>query len=88
MKMFNGGALRVEKLHNEDLHNLCSSARGQMKERAMERPCSIRWKEIECTAYNIWVEKSVRKKPKGKPRHRWKNNLKLDLEGIKWEFVN
>jgi hypothetical protein len=37
-------------------------------------------------AFRILVRKSQGKKPLGRPRHRWKNNIKLDLreDGIAW----
>jgi hypothetical protein len=28
------------------------------------------------------------KQPFGRPRHRWKNNIKMDLKEIGYEFVN
>jgi hypothetical protein len=30
-------------------------------------------------AYNILVRKSEQKKPSGRPRHRWEDNIKMDL---------
>jgi len=30
------------------------------------------------------VEKPERKKPLGKPRHRWENNIKMDLQKVEW----
>jgi len=38
--------------------------------------------------YKILVGKPERKKPLGRPRCRWKGNIKMDLRGIVWEGVN
>jgi hypothetical protein len=37
--------------------------------------------------YNILVTKHEERKPLGRPRHRWVNNIKLDLKKICWEGV-
>jgi hypothetical protein len=35
--------------------------------------------EEKKNAYRIFVRKSERKIPLGRPRHRWKNNIKIDI---------
>jgi hypothetical protein len=35
--------------------------------------------------YKILVEKSEGKKPLGRPRCRWEDNIKLDLKEIEWD---
>jgi hypothetical protein len=69
------------KLHNEELHNLYSSPNiiRMIKSRRM------RWVGNEArmgkkrTAYKILVGKPERKKPLRRPRHRWVDNVKMDL---------
>jgi hypothetical protein len=39
-------------------------------------------------AYRISVGKPDEKRPVGKPRHRWVDNIKLDLKGIGWGGVD
>jgi len=39
-------------------------------------------------AYKILVRKSEGKRPLGRPRHRWKDNIIMDLREIGWECVN
>jgi hypothetical protein len=39
--------------------------------------CSIH--ERDENAYNILVVKPERKKPLGRPRHRWEDNIRTDL---------
>jgi hypothetical protein len=38
-------------------------------------------------AYRLLVEKPERKRP-ARPRHRWVNNMRLDLGKIKWSGVD
>jgi hypothetical protein len=39
-------------------------------------------------AYKISVEKPERKRIFGSRRHRWEDNIKMDLREIGWEVVN
>jgi hypothetical protein len=39
-------------------------------------------------AYNILVGKPEGKRPHGRPRHRWKDNIRMDLREIWWEGVD
>jgi hypothetical protein len=39
-------------------------------------------------AYRIWVVKPEGKKPLGRPRRRWVNNIKIDLRDIGWDGVD
>jgi hypothetical protein len=32
--------------------------------------------------YRVMVEKSDRKRPLGRPRHRWEDNIKMDLQKV------
>jgi hypothetical protein len=35
-------------------------------------------------AYNIMVGKQERKRPLGRPRRKWVDNVKMDLKEIRW----
>jgi hypothetical protein len=35
-------------------------------------------------AYRILVEKLEEKRPLGRPRHRWEDNIRMDLREIEW----
>jgi hypothetical protein len=35
-------------------------------------------------AYRILVGKPEGKRPLGRPRHRWVDNIKMNLRGIRW----
>jgi hypothetical protein len=39
-------------------------------------------------AYNISLGKPEGKRPLGRPRHRWEDNIRMDLRGIVWEGVD
>jgi hypothetical protein len=39
-------------------------------------------------AYRILVGKHEGKRPLGRPRHRWEDNIKLDLREVGWEGVD
>jgi hypothetical protein len=39
-------------------------------------------------AYTILVEEPEGKRPIGRPRRRWQDNIKMDLKGIGWEGVD
>jgi len=38
--------------------------------------------------YRVLVGKPERKRPLGKPRHRWKNNVKEDLQDVGYRGMN
>jgi hypothetical protein len=71
------------ELHNEELHNLYSSPSiiRVIKSRRM------RWAGIAArmgekrNAYRILVGKPEGKRPLGKPRRRWVDNIKMDRMG-------
>jgi hypothetical protein len=39
-------------------------------------------------AYRILVGKPERKRPLGRPRRRWVDNIKIDLREIEWDGVD
>jgi hypothetical protein len=78
------------KLHNEDLRNLYSSLNviKIIKSRRM------RWAGHEArigenrNPYKLFVRKPEGKKPLGRPRHTWVNNIKMDLGEKGWGGVD
>jgi hypothetical protein len=53
-----------------------------VKEDEMDKTCSTHGKKLN--AYTILVEKPEGKRPLGRPRRRWVNNIKVNLRGIEW----
>jgi hypothetical protein len=39
-------------------------------------------------AYIMLLEKTAEKRPLGKPRRRWVDNIKMDLGGIGWDDMD
>jgi hypothetical protein len=73
------------KLHTEELNNLCSSP----SIIRMSKSRRMRWAghvvQIEAkNAYRILVGKPEGKRPLGRPRRMWVDNVKIDLREIEW----
>jgi hypothetical protein len=72
------------RLHNEELNDLYSSPSivGVIKSRRM------RWHVArmgeERGAYRVLVGKPAGKRPLGRPRRRWVDNIRMDLRGRMW----
>jgi hypothetical protein len=82
------------KLHNEELHNLYTSPNRirimkSMRMRRAGHAARMREKKNVC---RILVGKPEGKRPLGRPRRRWEDNIKMDLRQIGWDqwrdFVN
>jgi hypothetical protein len=78
------------KLHNEELHNLHFSP-NVIK---MNKSSSMRWAGhvarmgANRNAYRILVGKPEGRRPLGRPRCRWVDNIKIDLREIVWDGVD
>jgi hypothetical protein len=72
------------KLHNEELHGLYSSPSiiRVIKARRMRWVGHVAYMGEVRGAYNIFVGKSEGRRPLGRPRHRWEDNIKMDLGEI------
>jgi hypothetical protein len=72
------------KLHNEELHNLYSSPNiiRMIKSRRMRWAGHVARMGETRNAYRIFVGKPEEKRPLGKPRRRWVDNIKKDLREI------
>jgi hypothetical protein len=72
------------KLHNDELHSLYSS----LNIVRMIKSRRIRWAGYVARVgegrgvYRILVGRPEGKRPLGRPRHRWKYNIKLDIREI------
>jgi hypothetical protein len=72
------------KLHNDELHSLYSSSNTVrvIKSRRMRWAGHVARMEEGRGVYRVLVGKPEGKRPLGRPRHRWEDNIKMDLRGI------
>jgi hypothetical protein len=77
------------KLHNGDLHNLYSSPDTiwQDKSRRMRWAGHVARVGEGRNVYRVLVGKPKGKRILERPRHRWKNGIKMYLQHIGWEDV-
>jgi hypothetical protein len=75
------------KLHNEKLHNLYSSPNiiRMIKSKRMRWAGRVARMEETRNAYRILVGKQEGKRPLGRPRRSWVDNIKMDLREIGWD---
>jgi hypothetical protein len=76
------------KLHNEELHNLYSSPYiiRQIKSRRLRWAEHVARMGEERKVYKIMVGKPEGKRPLGRPRRRWEDGIRMDLEDTGWGF--
>jgi hypothetical protein len=78
------------KLHNEELRNLYSSPSiiRIIKSRRMRWAGHIARMGEKRNAYRLLVGKPEGKRPLGRPRHRWVDNIRMDLGEVEWSDVD
>jgi hypothetical protein len=74
------------KLHNDELHSLYSSPNRMVKSRKMRWARHVARMGQGRRVYRVLVGRPEWKRPLGRPRRRWEDNIKLDLReiGIDW----
>jgi hypothetical protein len=74
------------KLHNEELHNVHSSpsAIRMSKSRIMRWVGHVARKREKRNAHRILVGNPEGKRPLGRSKRRWEDNIEMDLRGIGW----
>jgi hypothetical protein len=74
------------KLHNEELHNLYSSPSiiRMIKSKIMRWAGHVARMEDKRKTYMILVGKPEGKRPLGRPRYRWVDNITMDLREMGW----
>jgi hypothetical protein len=72
------------KLHNDELHSLHSLPNivKVIKSRRMRGVGHVARMENEKSVYRILVGRPEGKRPLGRPRRRWEDNIKMDLSEI------
>jgi transcription termination factor 2 len=78
------------KLHNDELHNLYSSPNivKVIKSRRMSWAGHVARMGEGRGVYRVLVERPEGKRPLGRPRRRWKDNIRLDLRKIGIDGAN
>jgi hypothetical protein len=79
----------MEKLHNEELRDLYSSPSiiRIIKSRRMRWAGHVARMGEKKNAYRLLVGKPEGKRPLGRPRRRWMNNIRMDLGEVGWSDV-
>ena len=72
------------RLHNEELNDLCSSPNivRVIKSRRMRWAGHVARMGEERGVYRVLVGKPEVKRPLGRPRRRWVDNIRLDLQEV------
>jgi hypothetical protein len=78
------------KLHNEELSDLYSSPSiiRIIKSRRMRWAGHVARMGERRNAYGLLVGKPEGKRPLGRPRHRWVDNIRMDLGEAGWRDVD
>jgi hypothetical protein len=78
------------KLHNEELCDLYSSPSiiRIMKSRRMRWAGHVARMGEKRNTYRLLVRKPEEKRPLGRPRRRWVDNIRMDLGEVGWGDVN
>jgi len=72
------------RLHNEELNDLYSSPNivGVIKWRRMRWAGHVASMVEESGVYRVLVGKPEGRRPLGRPRHRWVDNIRMDLQEV------
>jgi hypothetical protein len=78
------------KLHNEYLYALYSSPNiiEVIKSRRMRWAGHVACMGDRRSAYRVLVGRPEGRRPLGRCRHRWDDNIKMDLQGVGWGGVD
>ena len=78
------------RLHNEELNDLCSSPNivRVIKSRRMRWVGHVARMDEERGVYRVLVGKPEGKRPLGRPRRRWVDNIRMDLQEVGCGYVD
>ena len=74
------------RLHNRELYNLYSSTNiiWVIKSRRMRWVGQVARMGNKKRVYRVWVGRPERRRPLGRPRRRWEDNIKMYLQEVGW----
>jgi hypothetical protein len=74
------------KLHNDEFHNVYFSPNivKVIKSRRMRWTGHVACMGEGRSVYRVLVGRSEGKRPLGRCRHRWEDNIKIDINGMNW----
>ena len=75
------------KLHNEELNDPYSSPNiiWVVKSKRMRWAEHVAHMKKRAEVYRSFVEKPEIKRPRGRPSHRWEDDIKMDLQEVGWK---
>jgi len=78
------------RLHNEELNDLYSSPNivWVIKSRRMRWAGHVARVGEETVVYRVLVGKSVERRPLGRPRRRWVDNIRMELQEVGCEYMD
>jgi hypothetical protein len=78
------------RLHNKELNDLYSSPSmlQVIKSRGMRWAGHVPHMDEERGAYSVLVGKPEGRRPLGKPRRRWVDNIRMDLQEVRWGYMD
>jgi hypothetical protein len=76
------------RLHNEEVNDLYSSPNiiRVIKSRRMRCAGHVACMGEKRGAYRILVGRPEGRRPLGRPRRRWEDNIKMDLQDVGWDM--
>jgi hypothetical protein len=76
------------RLHNEELNDLYSTSNifRVTKSRRMRWTWHVARMGEKRSAYRILVGRPEGREPLGRPRRRWQDNIKMDLQEVGWGY--
>ena len=78
------------RLHNEELNDMYSSPKivRVTKSRRMRLAGHVARMGEERGVYRVLLGKLEGRRPLGRPRHRWVDNIRLDLQEMGWGYMD
>ena len=72
--------------HNTQLYNLCFSPTiiWVIESRRMKWKGHVAYMGVSIGTYRVLMGRSEQNRPLRRPRHRWEDNIRMNLQGLRW----